>query len=279
MSTIVIPTGGGDSVTEDIAQATHGFVVGDVLDHNGTIFIKADADSLGDEDVLGLVSVVTDAGNFTITYSGKITTLSGLTGGKQYFLATTAGGYTDTQPAAGNVIKPIFYSISATEAVVHPQLGIKVDGPAGGGGGMETVRLGTDRATASTSFVDVTDLTFYAEANEEYLLEVSMPFTVTTPATYGMTFGLNGPATPTAVYGSVSSLNSASSANERSFNTYDDGTATTFVAAEKSPSFARLFAVVRNGSNAGYVTVRMAAETGSTLTVKEGAILKWQKTT
>lgn len=107
----------GVSLVRDIAQTAHGFAACDVIRHNGTSYVKAQADSEGNAEVYGIVTEVQDAHNFTVTTHGYASCFSGLTAGTYYFLsASTAGAYTVTAPTTvGHVVKPIFFALSATE--------------------------------------------------------------------------------------------------------------------------------------------------------------------
>ena len=131
--------GGGDSITvAAISQASHGFVVGDVVYHNGTIYVKARADAAATAEALGVVSAVADVNTFSLVAGGRITTLSGLTPGDVYFLSdATAGLLTTTEPTAvGSITKPILVATSATAGYVINYRGIVVQSagavPAGG---------------------------------------------------------------------------------------------------------------------------------------------------
>ena len=109
-----------ESVTINVAQATHGFVVGDVLYvTGGDTYAKANANAVATAEVVGLVVAVPTTGTFTLLISGKITGLSGLTAGTLYFLSSSvAGESTATEPAtAGHVSKPLFVAINATEGI------------------------------------------------------------------------------------------------------------------------------------------------------------------
>lgn len=112
-----------------VTQTTHGLAVGDVIRHNGTSYVKAQADSAANAEALGVVSSVADADNFAFIVAGKISTLSTLTAGSLYYLdPTTAGSYTTTAPTTtGQVDKPLFFAVSATEAIITPYRGIVLD--------------------------------------------------------------------------------------------------------------------------------------------------------
>lgn len=120
------------SLTKNITQTAHGFIAEDVLYHNGTIYAKAKADSATTSDVVGIVSAVIDANNFTLTTSGGID-LTGATPG-QYFLSdTTAGLATLTPPAtSGHIRKPVMVATSSTSGIVQIMLGVEIAPSAGG---------------------------------------------------------------------------------------------------------------------------------------------------
>jgi len=171
--TTLSATGGGgavDAVTEDINQSSHGFSVGDLLDHNGTIFILADSDDEATSDVQGVVSVNTDSNNFEITYSGKIT-LSGLTGGLQYYLSGTAGAATSTEPTEGNIVAPVYYAISTTVAIVNVQRPIQVtdsNAPS-----ITYTKTTSDQLITGTTLTNVTNLVFPVVSGRYYRFSFS----------------------------------------------------------------------------------------------------------
>lgn len=106
--------GGGVSLSQDITQASHGFVVGNVIKHASGVYALADKDSVSDAEALGLVTAVVTANIFTLTTSGFVDTLSGLSADTQYFLGS-AGVLTSTIPTTvGDVVKPIFFAINSS---------------------------------------------------------------------------------------------------------------------------------------------------------------------
>lgn len=100
-----------------VSQNAHGMAVGNVVRYNGTIFVKAQADSAANAEAVGMVSDVLDVDHFDFIDCGAIPGLSGLTPGSVYFLSpTVAGGITTTEPTTvGQVSKPLMIAISATE--------------------------------------------------------------------------------------------------------------------------------------------------------------------
>lgn len=105
---------------ESLTETAHGFAVKDVIRYNGTNYVKAQG-TTGNADALGVVETVTSANVFVLVYSGRISGLTGLVAGSEYYLdATTAGAVTATLPtASGNVQKSIMTAISTTSAIVN----------------------------------------------------------------------------------------------------------------------------------------------------------------
>lgn len=104
------------AVVKAVNQTTHGFAVQDVIYYTGSAWAKAKADADSTSEAIGMVSAVADADNFTVTFSGEITGLSGLTSGTTYYLSSaTSGLATATEPtAAGHISKPVGVALSTT---------------------------------------------------------------------------------------------------------------------------------------------------------------------
>jgi hypothetical protein len=129
-------TGGGGTagaVTKNIGQATHGFTVGQVLRHSGGIYWTAQANSAFKAEVIGIVSAVIDANNFTLLTLGYVTGLSGLTPEVTYYLDDAVpGGMTTVEPTTtGSVSKPCFFADTATSGYFFNWRGMVVGSPVG----------------------------------------------------------------------------------------------------------------------------------------------------
>lgn len=113
--------GTGASSTIPVSQASHGFIVGNLLRYNGgtSLYVKAQANNGANADVVGIVSAVANASDFTITTQGMITGLAGLVAGSSYFLSdATAGVYTTLEPTiATSVSKPVLIAVSTSTAL------------------------------------------------------------------------------------------------------------------------------------------------------------------
>jgi len=112
--------GSGDSIAKAFTKTAHGFAVGDVVYNTGTdetSWAKASTSSLATLGY-GVVSAVADANNFTITFSGYVSGLTGLTAGSYYYTGSTAGLLTPTE---GSVYSnPVMLSLTTTTAMVLP---------------------------------------------------------------------------------------------------------------------------------------------------------------
>jgi hypothetical protein len=123
--------GGGAGMTEDVNQTTHGFAVGDVIRHNGAIYVKAQANSDTNAEVYGIVSAVAGPDDFTIQMGGLVTGLTGLTAGTVYYLSgATAGALTSTEPTTvGYISKPVILSDSTTSGFFYNMRGAAIGNP------------------------------------------------------------------------------------------------------------------------------------------------------
>ena len=130
-------SGSGDALTDAITQTGHGLAVGDVVKLDGTDYVVAQADSAVNAEVVGIVSAVAGADDFTLTTHGKISGLSGLTAGTAYFLSdTVAGTLTATEPTdADTISKPVLIADTTTTGYIFNFRGILNDTAPGGGGG------------------------------------------------------------------------------------------------------------------------------------------------
>lgn len=124
-----------DKVTIGVVQVAHGFAVGDALYLNSGTYTKAIATSAAAAEVVGIVSAVADADNFTLLTHGLITGLSGLTAGSAYFLSPgSAGALTATIPTtSGQVVKPLLIANSTTSGYFINLRGELLGTPGGSG--------------------------------------------------------------------------------------------------------------------------------------------------
>lgn len=130
------PTGAAgntDSTHNNVTQTAHGFAVGNVLriQNSATTYLKAQANTAANAEVVGIVSAVVDANTFTLISFGLITGLSGLTKGTVYFLSDiTAGLLTATEPTPDGtkVSKPLLVANGTTSGYFVNHRGVVKSG-------------------------------------------------------------------------------------------------------------------------------------------------------
>lgn len=116
-----------EKTARNINKTAHGLSVGDWVremggsDSSSGSYVLAQADSLENSQVLGVVIRVDDADNFTIALQGYVTALSGLTPSTVYYLdPDTPGTITATRPSTpGQIIKPVLFAVGTTRGVVN----------------------------------------------------------------------------------------------------------------------------------------------------------------
>ena len=97
-----------DAVGNTYSQASHGFAAKDVVRHNGTSWVKAQANTIPGATDCYLVTAAPTTGTFTAIKTGRVTiTGHGLSAGTLYYLsAGTAGLLTTTKPV-GDTSAPL----------------------------------------------------------------------------------------------------------------------------------------------------------------------------
>jgi hypothetical protein len=116
-----------------VSKASHGFSVLDPLYHDGSDFVLANA---SDSDTLGLwiVTSVTSDDTFTAAQSGRFEIEDhGLATGEYYYVGTTDGSITATEPSQYS--NPLIYVESDTYIHVLPFRPASTDATTGGGSG------------------------------------------------------------------------------------------------------------------------------------------------
>jgi hypothetical protein len=156
----IAPGGGGGSgevVSFDVLQVAHGFAVLDAIRHNGTDWVKAQANA---DSTLAqyVVTAVADADNFTASNFGKVTaTAHGKTLGEYYFLSTSsAGANTSTTPVSG-YNQPLFFVEDANTLHLMVQRGVSTELLTGSGGGSTTVTPGAYPYSATNNTTILVD--------------------------------------------------------------------------------------------------------------------------
>ena len=125
------------NISKSFHQLLHGFNINDVVAFSGTTFIRAIADGTMDGETLGVVTKVPDGDDFTLTFAGYVSGLTGLVTNCTYFLSDiTPGQLSLVEPTAfTHLSKPILQALSSTEAIVfNYRADIISSGTTSGGG-------------------------------------------------------------------------------------------------------------------------------------------------
>jgi len=151
---------------------------------------------------------------------------------------------------------------------------------AGGGGESENVVVLTvDRTNATTSFADITGLTFTPLANKTYIIEAWLIFRSDTAGT-GIGFAGNGPASPVAYVMNVHipiALTLYASDSMMASRAYDVGTPSVSVDTINLNLLAKIDCVLVNGANSTPFTLRFKAEATGTVKVLAGSVCRYRQ--
>lgn len=127
-----------------------------------------------------------------------------------------------------------------------------------------------DYTNATTTFSNVTGISFAVDASKNYIGRCYILWSGSAGTT-GPKFQLTGPATPTAVIGSLESAVTATTSIFASVTAFSSAMANTgtVTAATNLPAFITFS--VMNGTNAGTIQLQAAANGTGTLTIRKGS--------
>ena len=152
---------------------------------------------------------------------------------------------------------------------------------AGGGGESEVIARTTgDITNSTTTFANITGLTFEMLASKDYVFEAWLIFQSNTAGT-GIKFACNGPASPVAVAMLAHipiALTLYASCVTLAARAYDTGTPSASVDIINSNLLCKVDGIVRNGVNAGTFALRFAAETTGIVKIITGSVLRYRQT-
>ncbi len=145
-----------------------------------------------------------------------------------------------------------------------------------GGGGGTYVALGSDVAsTASTSYQNITGLSWSLAASTNYDIECKITFDASA-ATIGLGIGWTGPASPTLTTGQMVAGIGTQTVGGTLIQGNDTGS-TTSASAGTTNNHADFEGIWRNGSNAGTLQMRFKPETATAngIIIKTGSWCKY----
>lgn len=120
--------------------------------------------------MVGIVSAVADANNFTLQTGGRVTGLSGLTAGTVYYVDDdTAGLLTSTEPTdTGDISKPVLIADTTTSGFVFNMRGFIIT-PSGGGGGGGGLTVLSDTTLGADGTFDISGI---SDAHDHLLIKL-----------------------------------------------------------------------------------------------------------
>ncbi|MBI3257873.1 MAG: hypothetical protein HYZ54_00075 [Ignavibacteriae bacterium] len=268
-----------NATSYSVAQTSHGFAAGDVIRSSGTAnsYTKAKADTAANAEIVGVVTIVQDADNFTFTSIGVIT--SGVpsgTAGEVFFLDTnTAGAITTTDPmvtgTVGTVSKPILILLeSSSKALVIQMRGATVTSPINGWTYIVLPSDVTNNNSTANSIADVTGLSFSVVSGTTYEFEFFIIYTAAALAT-GSRWSINGPSTTFLHYQSDYTLTSTSQTTIRGNTSYDLPSSCNVSSATTASNTSTIKGVIKPSAN-GTVIARFASEVSNSAIVAKGGI-------
>lgn len=115
------------TIRKSVSQTAHGLSNFEFVRLSGANYVKAQADSGANAEVIGMV-INSTTNAFTLVMQGQVTGLTGLTAGTVYFLSpSSAGVSTSTEPSTGGqVSKPIFIADTTTSGYVISHRGMVI---------------------------------------------------------------------------------------------------------------------------------------------------------
>jgi hypothetical protein len=135
--------------------------------------------------------------------------------------------------------------------------------------------LASDTANSTTSFADVTGLTFAVTSGETYAFEAWVVYE-TAATTTGSKWAVNGPASPTILSYSVETPTAGTTSRLDFASTYD-GTSASNQTAGIGQCLAKIEGVVKVSAS-GTFALRFGSEVGSSaVTAKAGSSMRYRK--
>jgi hypothetical protein len=126
----------------------------------------------------------------------------------------------------------------------------------------QTVIATSTSTNSTTSFADVTGMSFPMMANTIYQFHFDIIFQ-TAATTTGIGFGVNGPASPTYVLVRTEIPTSLTAVTQGMQRAYDTGTSSTAIDTINVNCYAKCYGYVSNGANAGNLLLRFKSEVGT----------------
>jgi len=147
--------------------------------------------------------------------------------------------------------------------------------PAGGGESEIIVVATADTPNATVNLANATGLTFVADANSTYIIEVFLLWAASV-ATVGIKVSATASGSPTITAGQFITNATNGTPDSSSYNA-NDVTVTTSASAFTAYNCGILHAVLKTSGSTSTWQLRFAAETTGSITIKAGSVLRYRK--
>lgn len=126
-------------------------------------------------------------------------------------------------------------------------------------------------SNATITFADVSGISFPLMANTVYFFEFSIIWQSTNTGV-GISFGINGPTSPTFVLVRTEIPTSLTAVTQGMARAYSTGTATGAIDTANANCFAKCYGFISNGSNTGNLTLQLKSSTTTSVSVRAGTV-------
>ncbi len=212
----------------------------------------------------------TGTGTYTIDSSTY------LTGNQSISLSGDASGNGTTSISVTNSgLKGVSLPALSTGYLYYSGSAWAFQTPAGGGESENIVVKSGDTANSTTNLADATGLTFTADANSTYIVEVFLLWS-SSATSVGLKVSATATNSPTVQAGQFITNNQNGTPDSSTWNANDVSVATSY-SPFTTNNIGHVTAIIKTSGSSSVWTLRFAAETTGNITIRDGSTLRYRK--